>query len=496
MHLLKYFMILIFVTGFNLSAQIGVRKSFQLGMESNSAGQTFLGNGVVDLLSGKNSIWAATGYGLNASYDQGKSWKIFTSNEYKGKGGVSAIGFMDDSTLWIATAFDTTAQGEDLSAGGGLSYTRDGGLTWTHIKQPVDSRDVSEYSPTTTVVQNLTFDFAFIDSTIWIASYGGGLRRSDDMGQSWQVVTTDGHPFSSFDYLSHRGFSLLAENGNLWYGSAEGISKSTDNGQTWQRFMHANQEYPISGNFVVALAYQEATHTVWAATVEAVNEGEVRAVSKTTNGGLTWQVVLKGIFAHNFGFDDESVFVAADEGLFISEDSGENWYKAPPVVDSQSGEEILSNEFYSAASQVSGNTSRWWLGSSDGLATTTDRGNTWQVVRSFVSTRERTKPKVYAYPSPFSPSRSGYTRFQYNVDDGSGRVLDTNDDIEIKIYNFAMEHVVTIRDDKTGFRSETGDFSTKWDGKDSVGKLVASGVYFFRARIGNEVSWGKVVVIN
>lgn len=483
--MLKICLIFLFVCG-KTFGQIGVKKSYNLASETQRANQAFLGNGIVDLIARDNVVWAATGFGLNKSTNEGTSWQTFEAGAYLSKGGISAMGFMDDSTLWIATAFDTSAQDDDFSAGGGLSYSRDGGLTWSHVRQPVDSRDETKYSPTTTVIDNITFDMAFVDSTVWIASFGGGLRRSDDMGQTWQVVTTDGVVFSSFDNLNHRAFSLLSENGNLWYGSAEGISKSTDNGKTWRRFTHKNQEFPISANFVVALAYQPATNTIWAATIEATDTSETRAVSKSSNGGLTWDVTLEGVFAHNFGFDGEIVFVAADVGLFISDDGGENWYETPPITDSETGEEILKTEYFSAATQKTGEDVRWWLGSAGGLATTTDRGNSWKVIRSFVSTRERRKPKVYAYPSPFSPSRSGFTRFQYDV------VGNTN--VEIKIFNFAMEHVVTIKE--TEIASSSADRSAKWDGKDDSGKTVASGVYFFKARIGKTSTWGKVVVIN
>ena len=59
-----------------------------------------------------------------------------------------------------------------------------------------------------------------------------------------------------------------------------------------------------------------------------------------------------------------------------------------------------------------------------------------------------------------------------------------------------MEHVVTIRETEDNFSAETSDRSAKWDGKDKDGEIVASGVYFFRAKVGSKVSWGKVVVIN
>lgn len=473
----------------NLSfSQIGVQKSFNFASETAEINQAFLGNGIVDILVNGNTVWAATGYGLNKSINEGLSWQSLTSAHYKSKGGITAIAAMDNETVWIATAFDTSAQGDDLTAGGGLSYTPDNGDNWIHIAQPVDSRDETNYSPTTTVIQNITYDIAIVDSTIWIASFGGGLRRSDDMGISWQVVTTDNLPFSSLDYLNHRAFSLLEENGNLWYGSAEGISKSSDNGISWQRFKHSNQQFPISGNFVVALAYQPQANAIWAATIVATDTSEISAVSKTINGGASWEVMLEGNFAHNFGFDGEKVFAACDEGLFISEDGSNNWYLLPQVTDFETQEKILGDAYYSAAGQMVATGSRWWFGSSDGLVTKLDSDNNWKIIRSFVSTRERTKPKIYAYPTAFSPSRGGYTRIQYNIS--------KNTDIKIKIFNFAMEHIVTIEDIQANYSSSSSDRSTAWDGRDASGRLVANGMYFVRVEIAGDVNWGRVVVIN
>ncbi len=474
------------------NGQMGIKKSFVLEPNQATIDQTFLGNGIIDILINRNDVWAATGFGLNLSDNEGLSWQSFNASSYNSKGGVTAVGIStDSSTIWIATAFDTSAQGSDLPAGGGLSYSRDRGETWVHIPQPIDSRDEQNYSPTTTVIQNLTYDIAFIDSTIWIASFGGGLRKSDNMGATWQVVTTDGNPFEPLNPSygnNHRAFSLLSENGNLWYGSAQGISKSADNGQSWQRFTFNNQPYPISGDFIVALAYQKATNTVWAATIEASDPGEIRAVSKTTNGGLSWTVMLEGIFAHNFGFDGNLVFVASDEGIHISDDGGENWYDIPPIEDAENGEKIYTTEYYSAAAQKIDGGSRWWFGSADGLLSTIDNGNNWQITRSFVSTRNRSKPQVYAYPTAFSPSRGSITRFQYDISDDT--------EVNIKIYNFAMEHVVTIKDRQTNVNPNTLDRSTPWDGRDLNGNIVASGVYFFRVKNAKKINWGKVVVIN
>ncbi len=57
-----------------------------------------------------------------------------------------------------------------------------------------------------------------------------------------------------------------------------------------------------------------------------------------------------------------------------------------------------------------------------------------------------------------------------------------------------MEHVITLEEFETS--TSSADRSAKWNGRDSDGDLVASGVYFFRANVGGNVSWGKVIVIN
>ena len=40
---------------------------------------------------------------------------------------------------------------------------------------------------------------------------------------------------------------------HVWIGTAGGINKTTDGGQSWVKFNHTNEASPISGNFVVAL---------------------------------------------------------------------------------------------------------------------------------------------------------------------------------------------------------------------------------------------------
>ncbi|TFH01841.1 MAG: hypothetical protein E4H13_03760 [Calditrichales bacterium] len=451
---------------------------------------------MVDMVANGTSLWAGSGYGLNRTDDSGMTWTGFTSADYIGKGGVSALGMMDDSTLWIATAFDTTVRDIGaLDAGGGLSYTRDMGKTWTHFRQPIDSRDETEYRPTTTNVQNLTFDIAFLDSVIWITSWGGGLRKSEDMGKTWQVVTVDGKPFdanagTNSGWRHHVTFSVINVGDSvLWVGTAAGISKSKDGGSTWRHFSHQNQDLPISGNFVVAMGHQPATGTIWAATIQAdTDTSEFRAVSKSDDGGESWQTFLSGTFAHNFAFYGDYVYVASDDGMYVTNNGGADWYILPEVRDYITGEILIDKEYFSAAVTTEGLANRFWAGNGDGIASTIDNGNTWKVHRSFLSTRKAETPDVYAYPSPFSPSRSGYIRFQYDITRAGEIIID--------IYDFSMDHVVTIRENESFPSEATYDRNARWDGKNEAGMPVASGVYFFRVNVEGKISWGKLVIIN
>ncbi len=475
---------LIVLLGWITSQAQGILKKSYLLYENGDTDFVFdgflYGNGIVDLLVKDSSVWAATGYGLNKTNDGGNTWQNFRTIHYGGKGGVASMEYMDDQTLWISTAFDTSALDQQMSAGGGLSYTRDGGATWTHIRQPIDSRDETEYSPTTTNISNITYDIGFIDSTIWITSWAGGLRKSTDMGKTWQVVTIDGKPFrAANDNLIHLAFSVLYANGELWIGTAGGIGKSTDGGQTFEIYKHNASQPSLSGNFVVALGYQEYDGTIWAATIEAGDTSEFRAVSFTSNGGASWKTTLPGMFAHNFAFDGPKVYVATDQGMYVSEDKGDNWYKLPVIKDKQNGDEILTEIYYSGAIQKVNGLTRLWVGSADGLAYTEDNGNNWHVIRSYVRLSKRPKPEVYAYPSPFSPSRHDYLRFECGDVEPS--------QIDIKIYDFSMEQVRAL---------PVTEYKPKWDGKNDAGEQVASGVYHFRAKVKGKIIWGKIVVIN
>lgn len=494
---MRYLLSITFLISLTSMITAQVVSTYQFSERYDRGG--LVGNGITDLLWSdlNQTLYVGTGFGLSTTMNDGETWQNYTPGQYGGKGGASAIAVAGDGTLWIATGYDTLVDDEtSLSIGGGLRYRQPGSTSWTFIPQPIDARNdtANGKRPTTTRVQNITFDIAILDTQIWIASFGGGVRRSLDNGETWEVITTDGFPFSALDYLNHRGFSLLSENGNIWVGTADGISKSTDGGNTWRRFTHTNQNQPISGNFVIALAHNPWDNSVWAATLRAEGATEFNAVSKTTNGGLSWDIHLvselsDGTFIRYFAFADSAVYVATEEGMYKTIDNGASWFKMPQIRDSDSGEALLTSTFYSVAtSPAPAPFHRVWLGSSDGLASSADNGYNWTIFRSFVSTRERTEPKVYPSPNPFSPTRFDPLKFRFDIADRTTARID--------IYNFAMEKVITLGPHDLNPVGDTFDRFISWDGLDNNRRMVDNGVYFFRAQIGDEVTWGKIVIIN
>lgn len=487
---LQHVLIVFFTLGLISLAGAQIPKQMRSLMNASPASGPG-GNAINGILILDNDVWVAAGLSLSRTSDNGHTWTDFTRDDGLGRGNVIAIAGRND-TIWTATAFDSTTVLGTLDVGGGLSYSTDGGLSWHWIPQPVDSADVTEYRPITTEVLNVTWDIALADSAVWIASWGGGLRRSMNMGESWEVVTVDGLPFNADAHLAHLAFAVVFDGTALWVGTAGGVHKSTDGGETWTTFSHQNQPEGISGNFVVAIGRQitDEKNVVWARTAEASDASEYRGISKSEDGGLTWTVPLEGVLGWNFAFDAEIVYVAADEGLYKSLDYGDTWAVFPQIVDSETGERVYAREVYSVAVGGDGGL---WVGTGDGLALTLDDGLTWKIFRAFQETGTDGVPETYAYPNPFSPLRhnvaggDGHVRFQYRTHGPAS--------VNVRVYDFGMNLVRTVVAEKE--RPVAGDYAEVWDGRNDVGDMVANGVYFYNIRFSNGAPlWGKVMVVN
>ena len=463
-------------------------------------------------------------------------------------GGIPAVAVMND-TMAVAYSGDNGS----IQVGYGLTLTYNAqsvkdsaGISWVYLRQPMDAdadtlRPFGEgffrSLPVTVPEANVTYDAFLYGDYLWTASWAGGLRRFHLDNQNWEVIPMpmdqqDSLSFcSGFDetddlgrnilpgyYLNprdpadggnhnHKAFSVLVNGDTVWAGTANGINRGIMINE-WQEVTPGNfqlfnciewvhytyQNADLSGNFVVGLAKQfwNGGTTIWAATMNADTPGEVRGLSYTRDGGLTWKTTLLGERIYNITAKDSLVLASSQSGLWKSFD-GANWALYNPAIDTtfMAQSEILTDIVYtSVIDDRKEDVSSLWVGTSDGAALSTDlQGSSWTIFQT-----EYDSTEFYAYPNPFSPlnhnqmGNEGYVRFH------TGTII--NSQVELDIFNFAMEKVF-----QTNFDLNAYDGALKWNGRDMNGILVDNGVYFIRMKYAPIVNrspqyfWDKLIVV-
>jgi photosystem II stability/assembly factor-like uncharacterized protein len=474
-------------------------------------------NSVSQILLSAGRAYFATSKGINLTTDGGNSFETdFGKNGPTGIG-VNSIAITGD-TIVASVSSSINQSGASLPVGQGLFVSTDNGTTWTKEIQSVDSTadtivvfgiDTLRALPILTSVQNVSYSIAFYKHYLYSANWGGGLRRTSDLGKTWQRVVLppdyldyiNGDSVYSFQLsvqkntkfntgeanLNQEAFSLYSDGDSaLYVGTAGGIDKTTDNGHSWHKFDHANTSGGISGNFVVSLAAQNSgsVHRIWAATVVATDPTETSALSYTNDGGATWSNILNGHFFHGMAFHDSTiVYGVSDDGLFRTSDFGRSSQIITNIYDDFSKQSLLSPAFYAAAS----NGDSVWVASGDGSAVGIDNGSgfdlsKWHVLRAYATVNGNS---TYFYPNPFSPHLD-IGRFHFRIQNSGSQVT-------IRIYDFSMHIVKTVLQNST---RSAGDVDVPWNGTSDRGGMVDNGVYFYSVVInGGTPAWGKILVL-
>jgi hypothetical protein len=479
---------------------------------SNGDGVPLPSNSVSHLLFAKSTgtLWAGTSRGLAKTSDPNlQLWQDFGGIAQFAQPGIFALDVHGDS-IWAATGYSKEVDNSSVQTGSGYAYSTDNGVTWNSRPQPLDASNDSvvmyganriHFLPIVVPEQNVTFDLALTDSLVWIASWSSGIRKSSDLGQTWQRIVLPKTTASSIrpsdslgDYVmdprrdnNFLGFSVLAMGRDtVWAGTAGGVNVSTDRGSSWRHISVDNQTSSIAGDWIVAIAAQPLTgHTrVWTTNWPGDGPNQQYAVSYTDDFGATWVKSLRGLKVYAFAFHDSIAYAAADDGVYRTSDGGISWLRSGTVEDPHTGQRISSSTFYSVATIAD-----TVIGAGpDGLARTIDNaahpfGSDWTVIRSYVPS---VSPSfVYAYPNPFAPSQQ-VTRFHYTT--GTSAAL-----VNIELFDFGMNRVRTV----LYGASRIGESDDLWNGLDDHGRLVPNGVYFYRITIGSDKpAWGKILVVD
>lgn len=431
--------------------------------------------------------------------------------------------------VWVGLAFDVG--GGELGAGGFL-VSSDGGASFVRRSPHLDASedttlqyggDKLKAVPITQQASSEPQDLAFgpEGDTVWVAGRRSGLRWTNDGGQSWHRAvlppdsSTSVAPSNTNDFLvapplndgrgwrNHVVFRVLVdEAGTVWAGTPEGLNRSragtmTANGhRAWDRFEGGGTGSALPSDFVVALAEQPFTgrrNPVWVATQPSQFEQRF-GVAVTEDGGSTFEKTLIGESISDIATRQARVYAVGSEALYVTADQGDSW-RTVENFPLKNKEQILPDDLTPLT--VTTTDAALWVGTDEGLLrldradepTLLDSNPEWALLRAQTPvnpdspTEEAPDVSTYAYPNPFVPSQDQFVRIVYELKEARS--------VEVNIYDYGMNRVRTISDQKP-----KGQQETVWRGTNDQGLRVPTGTYFYTVDLGGRTVKGKILVAN
>jgi photosystem II stability/assembly factor-like uncharacterized protein len=228
-------------------------------------------------------VLAGTRDGIFRSDDVGRTWQM------------ASEGLTELHVRWLAhhpDASDTVLAGTEPAA---IFLSRDGGETWVERPKVAKLRDEHgwylPYSPEAGCVRG----FAFHKSRIYAAVEVGGLLRSDDAGETWQLATgSSGKPRGQPEGFVHpdvHSVNVHPTSPDLVFApTGDGLYRSKDGGETWE---HLYRCYCRAVWSDPAQAEADSVDRVRLVFGPADSVDRNGRIEETDDGGETWQPASK-----------------------------------------------------------------------------------------------------------------------------------------------------------------------------------------------------------
>lgn len=478
-------------------------------------------NSVSNMAALGDTLWI--GPSLNRTVNNSADWyypeeatEIVSEN-----GRVFSLALAPDTVI-AGLGYNADTPDGSVQAGLGFHISTDGGNNWDYIENPNEAEDDTTFDyggitypklPITTQEQSPPFEIAQRSNTIFSANWALGIVRSQDFGESWQRIILPPQqadslvPEQEYEFNSEEGnrydprydqnllgFTVFIDNQDrVWTGTAGGLNISQNalyapaDSIRWKHIQFDNSENGLPANWIITIKQQPETNDIWLTTwPSGISDNEQYGIARTSDEGQTFDHYLSGERINDIGFKDGIIYAAGDNGFFISTDNGSSWDQIPQITSANTFIKE-SAQYYSIAST----SDRLWIGTSDGLASTADGGESWQITRvnfpldgSNRYQQDAPSVETYAYPNPFSPRRHDIVRIKYEVREAGN--------VQIRLFDFGMN---LIRKLDSGNFSE-GTYEAVWDGRDQRGKQVANGPIFYQIDTPGKTIRGKILVVD
>ncbi|MET0903204.1 MAG: hypothetical protein ABWZ52_08185 [Acidimicrobiales bacterium] len=288
---------------------------------------------------------------LQRSSDAGETWQDLVVGLGRAQLVRIAISPADEDLVFVS------------SRGEGLYRSNDGGSTWSTANTGLGDLSLGEVA-------------ASPDSKdlVFVAGTAGGLYRSIDSGDTWSVVPVVGR-VTALTFLDDGSGRVLAGDatGRIWV--------SDDDGETW------TESVPVPGAGAITAFTTGAAAGSASMVIATTADGHV---VRSTDGGTSFRIVgdqVPGGEPRGIAMSPDDVqdlwISAADEGAFRSTDGGESWEAQPDgLTKSEQADDVDVAHFRAIRVADGADEDALFLGGFDGLFRSDDGGEQWHPIET------------------------------------------------------------------------------------------------------------------
>ena len=356
------------------------------GLRLRSIGPAALGGRIHDveaLPSDPSTVYVATASGgIWKSVNAGTTWAPIFEGQSVSTFGDLAIAPSNPNVIWVGTGEQQNRQSS--SWGDGVYRSTDAGQSWSHLGL-VETRHISRV-----LVDPRNPDVAWVGAlgNLWAPSAERGVFKTTDAGRNWQKVlfvdTLTGitdmvmHPTDPNTLIAASYQRMRRTWGFNGGGPGSGIHKSTDGGATWRRI---EQGLPPGDKGRIGLAIARSNPRIVLAIVEHQQQG---GIYRSEDAGETWTRVnalnpRPMYYSHIFidPTNDDRVYVLGVQ-MYKSEDGGRNWQQLPLSPTYDVGVKTDHHSMWIDPRDPK----RFYLAGDGGLHVTFDMGQTFQRINN------------------------------------------------------------------------------------------------------------------